>query len=82
MRWFGWPEQPSLCGGVSYAAQRLGVSGAAGRRGDRHGGQHATTLKQRAQPRGRASGVCCTPMLGGVVENIRKKHSEYRAVSQ
>ena len=57
------------------AAQRLGVSGAAGRRRDRHGGQHATTLKQRAQPTGRASGVRCTPMLGGVVIAYAMSHA-------
>ena len=39
-------------------------SGAAGRRLNRHGWWHATTTKNRAQPRGRASGVRCKAMLG------------------
>ena len=39
-------------------------SGAAGRRVNRHGHRHATTHKNRAQPRGRASGVRCKAMLG------------------
>ena len=31
--------------------------------------RHGTATKNRAQPRGRASGVRCKAMLGGVVEN-------------
>jgi len=41
-------------------------SGAAGRRLNRHGWRHATTPQNRAQPTGRASGVRCKAMLGGL----------------
>jgi len=40
-------------------------SGAAGRRVNRHGWRHTTAKKNRAQPKGRASGVRCKAMLGG-----------------
>ena len=39
-------------------------SGAAGRRVNWHGWRHGTRHKNRAQPRGRTSGVRCKAMLG------------------
>ena len=43
-------------------------SGAAGKCVNRHGWRHGTTDKNRAQPRGRASGVRCKAMLGGFLD--------------
>ena len=41
---------------------------------DRHERRCATTPQNRAQVRGRASGVRCKAMLGGSVRNIQEKH--------
>ena len=46
-------------------------SGAAGRRVNRHGHRHATTHKNRAQPRGRASGVTCTQCWAAIKKTMK-----------
>ena len=42
---------------------------------DRHERRHDTSSINCAQPRGRASGVRCTPMLGGVVIAYAMSHA-------
>ena len=73
-----WMRSLEILAAVDEAAQRQLSAALLATSINRHGWRHGTTDKNRAQPRGRASGVRCKAMLGGVVENMGKKHSEYR----
>ena len=55
-------------------------SGAAGRCVNWHGWRHGTTFKNRAQPRGRASGVRCKAMFGGFVRHLLTKSNPSRRI--